>query len=222
MKRLFVFLCATALFSTFSFAQYQVKDGMNKAKTQQGSYNGGRTINTLSFSVNPMSCTWKASDDGLSVSDSDSFLGFSLKWNGSIDLSNTQLRFGYGAGLQYAYSSKPENWGVDKVRFLSAKIPLELQYAFDFSGSNVSLVPYAGFDAVIHFMGKEVLGDTSYNMFEDSDLRRFNIDWHVGAKLYIDRFFFGAAYEGPVLKLYSENPMSVGMSQADIFVGFVF
>lgn len=243
MKK-YLFLVVTMLMvSVVASAQFMNAGGSSSSgfgiKSAFSGEDAPSKFNTFSFSYHPMKLITSIDKK----SSSESMNGFSLEWNGNTKITKSvPLYFGYGLGVQYSFdkeSDKVYSRDVDvATRFLSAKIPFELLYRFDIPSTKIAIAPYVGFDAVIHLLGKKTT-TTSYggkeevttcNFFDEDDMlssdatyRRFNIDWHIGAKfMFNDKWFLGAAYEGQVLKLNSYDDYSIGFGQANISVGLVF
>lgn len=217
MKKLFSISIALFAFCAMASAQF-----MNGGSSSKSSTSFSDSFRTLSVSYNAMN--FKMLYDG--KSETSSMTGLSLTWTNANAISSaTPLYFEYGLGAQF--SSRSEDHTT--INFLSAKVPLSVLYRFEVPGTNFAIAPYAGFDAVCYFMGKEKYsydGHTEeYDIFKDDrdpKLNRFNIDWHIGAKVLFNKVFVGFAYEGPILGFYSKDGLKVNSNQVNISIGLVF
>mgnify|MGYP003310285130 CR=1 FL=1 len=207
MKKLFSI--SVALFAFCAMASAQSMGG------------GSTSFGTLSLSYNAMNL--KMSYEGESAT--ESMTGLSLTWTNANAIGTAApLYFEYGLGAQFSFKSKNNT----TVNFLSAKIPLSILYNFEIPGTSFAIAPYAGLDAVCYFMGKSKYsyGGETYesDVFKDGDPKynRFNIGWHIGAKVLINTMFVGFAYEGPILGFYSKDGLKVNSNQVNISLGLVF
>lgn len=240
MKKYLFVVVTMLMVSVVASAQFMNAGGSSSSSGVGSSFGGESApsqFNTFSFSYHPMKMIAEYGKE----SDSESMNGFSFQWNTNKKVvQSVPLYVGYGVGVQYSFYKDEEDDDYFEVetatRFLSAKIPVDFLYRFDVPSTNVTILPYVGLDAVVHILGKITMTASyedeeeseSYSFFDKDDMgddtyRRFNIDWHIGAKLMFNgKWFLGAAYEGQVLKLYSKNKSSIGFGQANLSVGLVF
>lgn len=205
---------------------------MNGGSRHPFNRDGSDKFSTVSVAFTP--ATMRASYDNLSVS--EGFVGFNVMWNqAKIVSEKLPIYFGYGLGLGYLSDTENTNYegakATETIKFFNARIPVELLYRFNVSGTDIDVAPVIGLDALFHFSGKDtykysyqgksITDETNY--FDKKGSRRFNIDWHIGAKaFYKNRFYLGLTYEGPVLKLQSSDEMTSTISMVNIAVGLQF
>ena len=133
----------------------------------------------------------------------------------------------YGAGLQYSAGEYGLLVG-QKVKFLSAKVPVNVMYSLDLPNTNFTVMPYAGLNFRFNILGLNESDDSKTNMLNKDDmdgepLNRFVLGWQIGAKVSYDRYLLGIGYEGPVTNLSNDeygNKMTV--SYVNISLGIKF
>lgn len=172
---------------------------------------------SISYSPGKIKAEWKAY--GGKESEKFDMNSFSIMWNGAKSVSRTTpLYVGYGLGLQY--SKCDDDY---EMNALTAKMPLEVMYTYPIPNTNVCLAPEFGLDALIHIMAKDGDDDSYFDDDYYEDYKRFNLNWHIGAKVFFDnKFYLGLQYESPIVRFYDEDGAKLGISQTNISLGFVF
>lgn len=184
---------------------------------------------------------WSPSKLIPSTGDSESFTGLSLGYNRAFSISkNNPLYIETGFGLQYSFLSKMGKgtgyynstygtlhdssiYGGTYVNVkanvdayvLSAKVPVELLYAWQIPDSKVTLIPHTGINLRFNILGvAKIKADVSgkgisesdeqtYNLFNEDDMggtdnmmNRFQIGWQIGLKARFNSLFMvGLSYE---------------------------
>ena len=203
------------------------------------------TFSTFSFAYNPVTpnsiCNREYGIDKMDA--------FSLAWNEATRITKFKpMYLGYGLGVQYSFdkdvftkdytgkdgSSFQNVKHEDYLRFITAKVPVELLFRIGIPNTNIAVVPFGGFDALLHVVGKKMLsvdlgpeyGSEFTNLFNQEEfplpLRRFNVDWHIGMKLMFNRFLIGASYEAPIIPLYKGDDMKISSNQLNLSIGMAF
>ena len=133
--------------------------------------------------------------------------------------SNSALFFEYGLNLQYAF----EKDGDYKFNMLTAKVPLNLLYAFEID--NNVIAPFVGLPLNAHILGKVSYDDYEVNVFSSDDMddeqwTRFQIGWNIGVKAFLGEKFIGTVSYGSSINDLADYGGQVGTFT--IGVGFRF
>lgn len=140
---------------------------------QSSNTNGNSGWNTVYLQWNPSSFV---PDKG----DSESFTGLSVGFNKAFSISQRwPLYFEAGLGVQYSFYSKDITGDVadilgvstssvsayfrpeEKVKMLSAKVPVSLAYAYHIPDTKLTIIPYIGLDLRFNIVGR---GNVKYNL----------------------------------------------------------
>ncbi len=203
--------------------------------------NASSEINSANKSWNTVYVDWTPGKLSSSRGDSQSFTGLSLGYNRTIGVTKgIPLFIETGLGLQYSFMSKMEKisgyynsstgtfntssvyggtyvnakLNIDGYLF-SAKVPVELLYAWQIPNSKVTLIPHTGINLRFNICSKakvkaEVSGkgiseseELTYNPFNEDDMdgtdntmNHFQIGWLVGLKARFNNLFMlGISYE---------------------------
>lgn len=201
--------------------------------------------NSLYLEWNPSS----SYDDG----DSWNFTGFSVGYNHSFSLSHSMpFYLETGLGFQYSFFNDDntyDNWKNSfRKWFLSAKIPVNLIYAFQIPNSAIILLPYVGLGlrSDFYYNSKETIKNIGNNIaycginnesnvaFAPGEEKTvdsnssFNIDnlqigCQVGIKALIGKHFLvGASYHHDIVCISHGVSFKVGYKGGDINIGYVF
>ncbi|MBQ8420835.1 MAG: outer membrane beta-barrel protein [Bacteroidales bacterium] len=236
-----VFLVAAALFvfSATASAQF-VTSSSNSASKAASSPDIEAAFSTFDITYSPV--TFKADyDDDNGDTESEDLNAVSLNWMRADVLPvNLPLYIQYGVGLQYAFMTDSVSEGdyysyKTSVSFLTAKVPVNVLYAYTIPNTQVSLMPYLGLNLQGHLLGQEKYtieydGEKEtekINYFSEDDMgdekfNRFVLGWQVGAKVSFMQFIAGVAYEGPVTNLYKDKHYKINTSQINITLGIKF
>lgn len=198
-------------------------------------------VSSVNNGWNTVSIEWTPGKLSFDAGDSWSFNGLSLGYSRAISVSKTiPLYVEAGLGLQYSFLSKMEKisgyynkttgtfhdtslYGGTYVNakvdidgsLFTAKVPVELLYAWQIPDSKVTLIPHAGINLRFNVLGKakvkaEVSGngileteEHTYNLFNEDDMEgtdnmmnRFQIGWQIGLKARFNNLFMlGLSYE---------------------------
>lgn len=221
MKMIKAIMVAVALTaSTSAFAQFT---NAKSAASATSSDNNGWS--TFYFEYSPSKLNYDGDD-----SDSESFTGLSLGYNRAFSISNSAPLFiETGLGLQYSFFSRDVKsyYSDEEIKFywLSAKVPVELLYAWQIPNSAVELIPHAGINLRLNILGKEKYDGEDYDLFDkddmggsDNTLNRFQIGWQIGVKARFNkRFMIGLSYGSD-----SEISKKTTTSGLDITAGITF
>jgi len=227
MKKLLIILAATVMSTFVASAQFMNNNTSASTTTRtKAVVESPSSFGTLSIAYHPM--TIKNIYDGDSTS--ETFNGLSLDWTNANKISSMiPLYVEYGLGAQWSFKKESKNDYTVTTNFLSVKAPISLLYNLQIPGTAISIAPYAGFDAVVYALGKvkgKYKGETEEEDIFKSDgddrLNRFQIDWHIGGKIFINKFFINAAYEGPILGFYNKDGYKINSRQANLGLGFMF
>lgn len=140
----------------------------------QFSNSGTKSSSTSGISTDGWSSVWvewnpstmKIDRDNV---DNESFTGFSLGYSQAFGITaGTPLFLEVGLGIQYSFKTRDmaEELDLDdddleyvdpkaKFNLLSAKIPVNLMYAFQIPNSSVTLMPFAGVNLRYNISGKQ-------------------------------------------------------------------
>ncbi len=167
---------------------------------------------------------WNPSSLRPSHGDSKSITGFSAGYNHATSISSTVPLFvETGVGVQYS-SYSPEYFSVTMI---SAKVPVELLYAWQLPNSSVTLIPHAGLNLRFNAFGQlsEDDHEDKYNIFSKDDMgsedvwKRFQIGWQIGVKARFNKsFMIGASYGTD----FSEICEKAKIGTASITLGYTF
>lgn len=220
-------ILAIALMSVAMSASAQFTTSGHASSTSKSVSNGW---NTLYFEWNPSTLNIDVKD-----ADNQNFTGLSLGYNHAFGLSKSiPLYVETGLGLQYSFCTVDydddeedyydEDEEDEKYWMLSAKVPVNLTYAFQIPGSSVTLLPYAGLGLRFNIAGQEKYGKEHTNLFSKKDKdgdqwKRFQIGWQIGLKAHIGQnFMLGAGY----YRDFSEIAKKVKISGGNITIGYLF
>ncbi|MBP3536046.1 MAG: outer membrane beta-barrel protein [Muribaculaceae bacterium] len=140
--------------------------------------------------------------------------GFELGYIHGFSLSKTvPLFFQTGLKLDMGFSSDDADVSgvkvTGKLKTMSLNVPLDLSYKLVFGESKTAaFVPYAGFNLKLNTMGKMtakasysgVSASESTSLF-DAGMKHFQIGWHIGLGLQINKVFVGADFGTDFIKI---------------------
>ncbi len=153
------------------------------------------------------------------------FTGFSAGYNHATSISSTiPLFVEAGVGVQYSRYSDGDTFYISA---LSAKVPVELLYAWQLPNSSVTLIPHAGLNFRFNIWGH--LSDSScgehLNPFLKDDMgrngvwKRFQAGWQIGVKARFNkRFMIGASYGTDFSEICKETKIVTGT----VTLGYTF
>lgn len=141
---------------------------------------GQSSNNNNSDGWSTINLQWNPSTYVPDKGESENFTGLSMVYNKAFAVSQSiPLYFEVGLGAQYSFYSKDitedvaKELGVtttalstllrpeEKIKMLSAKVPISLAYAFPIPETSLTLIPYVGLDIRFNIMGK---ANVKYNL----------------------------------------------------------
>lgn len=175
------------------------------------------------------------------------FTGVSVGFNKYTSISQSAPLFlEYGAALQYSWNSEEEDDITTKYNMFSAKIPVNVTYAFAIPNSKITIAPYAGLNLRLNLFGNrkyEVDGLGSYedefweemeeeygikqeaNLFDKDDMghkdatwKRFQIGWQIGVNVNFQKAYLGVSYGSD----FTEIVKDCKMKTTSITLGYKF
>ena len=170
------------------------------------------------------------------------FTGFSLGYAHAFNLSQAvPLFIETGIGVQYSFLTvgqealpdEPETRSPeDKYRWYTAKVPVEILYAWHIPNSSVTIIPHAGINLKYNITGtvSYYSGDDNVNLFDKSDWgddekdmvwERFNIGWQFGVKARLGKkLMIGASYVSDFSNIWEAAKAKI--SGGTIILGYTF
>lgn len=187
------------------------------------SYAQPESFATLSASYNPVTFTGSL---GKFFAESEKLTGFSVAFDNASPLSRkAPIYIDYGLSVQYSYGKQGSGARID---FLNIKLPVNFMVDIPLT-SLIRLTPYAGVNGNCYALGQFKADGDKIDFFNDkseygASMNRFGCNWQAGARLYLNAFMLGFAYEGPITNLYGKSGDLVTMKthQLNISLGFRF
>ena len=181
---------------------------MAYAQDKSGFGTASDAINSLSVAMDVSN--YKESDF---PDDFDPWAGVSVAYLRATPISGVKnLYWEIGGEFKYTFD-KWESHDIDYINaFSSISIPADAMYLINLS-KKIKLAPFAGLDATMYLSGtsksaKDGEELSKYDYFKDGDenedgkIHRLTLGYHIGARLYLNRFFIGVTYQ-PESTLYS-------------------
>lgn len=88
------------------------------------------------------------------------------------------------------YSATMVEGDERKINMISASVPVNLTYSFDFANGKLSIVPMLGANFKFNIISKVTDGDTTYNLIKDEDVNLFQFGVNAGVSFVIVRGFY--------------------------------
>lgn len=114
-----------------------------------------------------------------------------------------------------------------KANFFALNVPVNILYRIDLMGSGLSLIPYAGFDAMLNITGKasEKKSNAYYNLLSKENpygiaYRRGMFGAHLGFRVALNNLYFGFQYETYLSKF--EKLTESRLAETDFTIGIMF
>lgn len=152
--------------------------------------------------------------------DAQSLTGFSAGFGHAFSLTqDAPILLEVGIGVQYASYSKKIAGEKAEMSIWSGKVPVNLLYNFPLNNTSISIAPFVGMQFRYNFSGPIKYAGESADLFEDADWKRFQLGWHIGAKvLYNQKFMAGFSYGSDLSEI-----VDGGKAQTtSIMIGFMF
>lgn len=209
-------------------ASAQFTTGSSSRKAKSSSSKGWNTFyveyNPVKFNVDQ------------SGADDESMTAFTLGYGRAFAVSpSVPVIIETGVAGQYTFKS--DFLDVDDADFsmISAKVPISLGYDFNLNNGSVSIIPFVGAFARFNISGKLKYSsesiDKNWSLFDKKDMqeanftldqkacRRFQLGWHIGAKVRIaNSFLAGFSYGSD----FSEFSKKIKISTWSIILGYTF
>jgi len=167
--------------------------------------------------------------------DDESMSGFTVGYNHAFGVTpGTPLFIETGIGIQYAFKGDFQDINDLNFSMLSAKVPVNLMYAFKLNNSPISIIPYLGATVRFNVSGKFKYDgeddDDDWNVFDKKDMediglldgkawKRMQLGWQIGIKGRINNnFLVGLSYG----KDFGNIAKKVNVSTAAITLGYCF
>lgn len=223
------------------------------ANQQKGTGIGSDGWNTVWVEYNP-----SAFITSVKGADNQSFTGLSAGYSRTFGISSSHPLFvEAGVGLQYSFNSislkeEYEDYLDEddfdpklKTTLFSAKVPVNLMYAWQIPNTNISLLPFVGVQLRYNLSGKQKFeynfsgdeddygyyyyddddfADEEYDVFDKDDMddgawKRFQIGWQAGVKARInDKFLVGLSYGTDFSEIAKKTKIGAGA----ITLGYTF
>lgn len=231
MKKFFLSIACLAMAVMTASAQFMGNSGGSQSRGVSRSYQSDDNPShywSIWLTYSPLTLTTSYSgggydDDGGSNSDKVNFTAFSLDITHANKLFSIPLYIDYGLRTQFAFNKESGS----ATNLLSIGVPVGVLYRFAIPNTTISIVPYTGFDFIVRAMFSANEGGKSMDLFnylkqQGVELNRFNMDWHIGARVMFGKFFLAASYELPLVGLYDKDSVKMGFSMANISLGVAF
>lgn len=213
---------------------------------------------TTSASAQFTNSTGGKSSSLSNVSNTDGWSTLWVEWNpstlkidakGADDISFTGLSVGYskafsvapslfleaGLGVQYSFYTDDDDDDLEiKTNLISAKVPVNLMYAFQIPNSSVALIPFVGANLRFNISGTQKLeyddgyysDDEDFNLFDKKDMgssdatwKRFQIGYQIGVKArFTESFLVGLSYGSDLSEIVKKTKVST----TSITLGYTF
>lgn len=188
--------------------------------------------------------------------DDESATGLSLGYSQTFPITKgTPLFLELGLGLQYTFNTNDDDIyifeydddgnimdyekvddGELKTTLFSAKVPVNLLYAFQIPNSSVRIMPFVGANLRYNLSGKRKYSfegdedwdddDLEMDVFDKKDMgsskatwKRFQLGWNIGVKARLgENFLVGLSYGND----FSELAKKTKMQTTSISIGYTF
>ena len=193
MKKCF-FLALTAMFAVCTTASAQFSNSGNSGSSASGSFEDWNEFNVQ----------YNSTKLG---SDADAISGFSLEYDKAFNLTNSApVYLQTGIGVQYSFKSEDGY----KLNYFWAKVPVNVLYHWDVTGDGkFAIEPLCGLNFRIGISGKQEVGSYDYDIYSDTDGKRFQFGFNVGANFVFNKFVVGASYNGDFTEIVEKAKVSV-------------
>lgn len=180
---------------------------------------------------------WNPSLLKYDVKDADdvSFTGFSVGYSQAFSVAPS-LFMEVGGGIQYLSNNESiDSEDIEiKTNLVSAKVPVNLIYAFQIPNSSVSLLPFVGANLRYNLSGKQKYefedyddeASEEFNLFDKDDMgsssdtwKRLQIGYQIGVKARFSESFLVSLSYGSDL---SEIAKKTKFSTTSITIGYTF
>lgn len=134
------------------------------------------------------------------------------------------IYFDYGIKAVYAGNK----YGIDdpsrQFNYFDLSVPVGLLFHANLTNTKISFAGFIGLDCNFYLLGTETLKESgkiyTTNLLDSSyGGNWFNLDWHIGARIYYDRYFFGIGYQGNVTPILKSTLSTQSMKGLTIALG---
>lgn len=170
-----------------------------------------------------------------------SFNGLGIEYNRGIGISSKHPMFvEVGGKVNFTFYNRSISDFYDGVqynqKFSLIRLAVPVSYAYRFNlNKKMTLTPFVGLDLRFNLSGSEketiIEGSSSeedvYNPFDDDDFddytwKRFQLGWHIGARLTYARYFAGLNFGTDFNPIVNYKGMKLNTFDLSLNVGFKF
>jgi hypothetical protein len=212
-----IVLAGALAVSSTAFAQFAGSGNSSSSASTGNDVTGysrfGVSYTNTSYDFNKEAGDLSISLDGVSI---DYLHGFSVS-------QTMPLFFEVGVNANYAVGSK---YDMDYTS-INAQVPLNLAYRYPVS-DNLAIMPYVGLNAKFGIQLKaEYDGDdtdlySEDDMGDDNAFNRFQLGWHIGAGVQINKFYVGLQYGTDFTPAYKNDDAKVNTADFKLSVAYCF
>ena len=227
------FLAMVALLAVTTSASAQFTNSTGGKSPSLSNVSNTDGWSTLWVEWNPSTLNY----DGKAVDDID-FTGLSVGYSKAFSVVPS-LFLEAGLGVQYSFytNDDDDNDWETKTNLISAKVPINLMYAFQIPNSSVSLIPFVGANLRFNILGThktKYVGEYEYDWYDDKSLnlfdkkdmgsknatwKRFQIGWQIGVKArFGESFLLGVSYGSDLSEIVKKR----NVSTTSITLGYTF
>lgn len=118
----------------------------------------------------------------------------------------------YGLKVKYTgnkFPAGPDNRS-DNYHYVTLSIPASVLFKTGIRNTPLAFAGFLGLDGNFHLLarrefitpdGKEI----SDYLDKSQGYNFFTLDWHIGCRIYLQKYFFGIGYEGPITNFRQTN-----------------
>ncbi len=174
--------------------------------------------------------------------------GIGVKYIHGFSVSSTlPMYVETGLNFNFCFGSQDSEDDYDdsqyKYQHAALAVPVNFAYKFNIN-DNVAIKPYLGLNFKYNVLGRtkyEEDDDDDYgyydndskskweSLYDKKDMggkdyvwNRFQMGWHIGAELQVNKFFFGLNYGTDFIKAYSYKKMKINSATLNVSLGLCF
>lgn len=99
-----------------------------------------------------------------------------------------------------------------KLNMISASVPVNLAYSFDFANGKLSIVPFLGANFKFNIISKVTDGEETYNLIKQEDVNLFQFGLNAGVSFVIVRGFYAGYRMQYDIMEYADNVKTMAHS----------
>jgi len=134
-------------------------------------------------------------------------------------------------GLKVKYTGN--KFGVEESRlhkqynYVDLSIPLSVLFHTGIANTPLAFAGFLGLDGNFHVLGNEFTtheggASKETNFLKQEGYNIFTLDWHIGCRIYFDKYFFGIGYQGAITPFYKNKYREEKFSGLTITLGVTF